>query len=207
MDALAGTAAAPVSPARPLLAVAVAIGLGAATALGVLMVWLGFRPLAEAMATMSFWMKALYTAAIALAWAGAVASVARPGGRLGAAPVAWAAIFAVLALLAGAQMTRTPPGQMHAIWMGESWRVCSMRIVALAAPAFLFLALALRRLAPTRLTLAGAAAGALAGAVGATVYGLYCQETAPAFVLAWYSLGIASCAALGALLGRPLLRW
>jgi hypothetical protein len=47
----------------------------------------------------------------------------------------------------------------------------------------------------------------LAGGVGATVYGLYCQETAAAFVATWYTLGVAACAAVGALLGPRILRW
>ena len=79
--------------------------------------------------------------------------------------------------------------------------------MVLAAPVFLGVAWALRRLAPTRLAMAGAAAGLLAGAVGATVYGLYCEETAAAFVVTWYTLGIAVCATAGALLGPRLLRW
>ena len=41
----------------------------------------------------------------------------------------------------------------------------------------------LRRMAPTRPTLAGAAAGFFAGAVGAATYGMWCQESAAAFVV------------------------
>ncbi|MDQ2861234.1 MAG: DUF1109 domain-containing protein [Pseudomonadota bacterium] len=55
--------------------------------------------------------------------------------------------------------------------------------------------------------MAGAAAGLLAGAAGATVYGLYCDETAALFVVTWYTLAIAVCAAIGALLGARWLRW
>jgi len=65
----------------------------------------------------------------------------------------------------------------------------------------------LRQLAPTRLAIAGAAAGLLAGGVGASVYGLYCGETAATFVVIWYTLGIAAGAALGAVIGSRLLRW
>jgi hypothetical protein len=62
-------------------------------------------------------------------------------------------------------------------------------------------------MAPTRLRLAGAAAGLLAGGVAATVYGLHCQEMTAAFVVTWYSLGVAASVAVGALLGPRLLRW
>jgi len=47
----------------------------------------------------------------------------------------------------------------------------------------------------------------LAGGVGASVYGLHCPEMTAAFVVTWYSLGVAACAAVGALLGPRLLRW
>jgi len=82
-----------------------------------------------------------------------------------------------------------------------------VRILIIAAPLYGAVLWVMRRTAPTRLATAGAAAGLFAGAVAAVIYGLYCQETAAAFVVAWYSLGIAACAALGALIGRYLLRW
>ena len=115
--------------------------------------------------------------------------------------------MAIMAALAAVQIARTPPTGVAALWLGHSWQGCSLRIIALAAPVFLGVIGVLRKLAPTRLALAGAAAGLLAGAVGATVYGLYCAETAAAFVVTWYTLGITACAGLGALLGGRLLRW
>jgi hypothetical protein len=39
------------------------------------------------------------------------------------------------------------------------------------------------------------------------VYGLYCEEFSAAFVACWYTLGIASCAFFGAILGPNVLRW
>ena len=66
---------------------------------------------------------------------------------------------------------------------------------------------ALRRLAPTRLTLAGAGAGLFAGAAGAFVYSFHCTEGAAPFIAIWYTLGIVLTVAIGALLGPRLLRW
>ncbi|HWC63691.1 MAG TPA: NrsF family protein, partial [Rhizomicrobium sp.] len=66
---------------------------------------------------------------------------------------------------------------------------------------------ALRRLAPTRLTLAGSAAGLVAGAGAATVYGFHCTEMAAPFILIWYTLGIGLAAGLGAMLGQRCLHW
>ena len=61
--------------------------------------------------------------------------------------------------------------------------------------------------ATTRPVAAGAAAGLLAGALGALGYALACAELALPFVAAWYTLGVLMTAALGAALGPRLLRW
>ena len=62
-------------------------------------------------------------------------------------------------------------------------------------------------LAPTRLRLAGASVGLLAGAAGACVYAFHCPELAAPFLGTWYVLGMAIPTALGALLGPRVLRW
>lgn len=43
--------------------------------------------------------------------------------------------------------------------------------------------------------------------MAATVYGLHCPENTFTFVALWYSLGVLLLAALGAVLGRWVLRW
>jgi hypothetical protein len=199
--------AAPMPPVRVLPRMAVAAALGGAVALVILVIWLGLQPLGAAMLSGSFWMKAGYTAVLATAGLLLVARLARPGGQAGRLPLIALAAVAVMAGLALLEMARTPPGRMHDVVMGHTWAVCSLRIVTLSVPVYLGAVWALRRLAPTRLALAGAAAGLLAGSVGATVYGLYCAETAATFVLIWYTLGIASASALGAVIGQRLLRW
>jgi hypothetical protein len=55
--------------------------------------------------------------------------------------------------------------------------------------------------------MAGFAAGLVAGGLGAAVYSFYCGETSMMFMAVWYSLGIFMLAAIGAVLGRLLLRW
>ncbi|HXQ16031.1 MAG TPA: DUF1109 domain-containing protein [Caulobacteraceae bacterium] len=180
---------------------------GAAISTAVLAVWLGFRPLMPAMHSSPFWMKVAYTALLAAAALIAAVGLARPGGRIGAALLLGGVTVAWLAMMAGHETMRAAPGDMPRLWMGVSWSVCPFRILALAAPVFAVVIWAMRRAAPTRPTLAGAAAGLFAGAVGATVYGLYCQEATAAFVVTWYSLGLAACAAIGAAVGTRLLRW
>jgi hypothetical protein len=112
-----------------------------------------------------------------------------------------------MAALGVAMLLATPSGERVAAVLGESWSRCPWRVFALSLPALAGALWAVRGLAPTRLRAAGAAAGLLAGAVGAFGYALSCPETSPAFVALWYPLGMAVTAALGALLGPRVLRW
>jgi hypothetical protein len=77
----------------------------------------------------------------------------------------------------------------------------------LSVPAFFAVFWALRGLAPTKPQQAGAAAGLLAGAQGLLVYCLHCPEMTLPFWGIWYLLGMLVPAALGAVLGKALLRW
>jgi hypothetical protein len=85
--------------------------------------------------------------------------------------------------------------------------MCLVLIPALSAAPFIALILALRQGAPTRPMLAGATAGLVAAAIGATLYASHCQDDSPLFLAAWYVIAVAIMAALGALLGARLLRW
>jgi hypothetical protein len=152
-------------------------------------------------------MKAGYSFALAFAGLAATAQLARPGGRLSWAPWLALAAFAVVAMLALHETMHVAPGGMRRLWMGQTAMVCPFIILLAAAPTFALTFWLLRRAAPTRLALTGAMAGAFAGGAGAATWALYCAESTAAFVLAWYTLGVAVCAGLGALLGPRLLRW
>ena len=65
----------------------------------------------------------------------------------------------------------------------------------------------LRAAAPASPALAGAAAGLLAAASGATLYAFHCFDDSPLFVVTWYSLAAIPVILLGAIAGRRLLRW
>ena len=192
----------------PVRRVAFAAGLGAIAALAVLMLWLGPRPdLHVAMRGAFFWIKFAYAAAFAVSGVALVDRYGRPGGR---GRWRWALVFAPVAVLAAMALAASlgqTSERMHADWMGHSWNVCPLRILALAIPSFLAALWAFRRLAPTRLSLAGFSAGLLAGGVSAAVYCLACDEATALFVVTWYTLGIFACGAVGALLGPRLLRW
>jgi hypothetical protein len=200
--------AAPVAPGalRRRLALALLVATAAATAL--VLVWLGMRPdIHFAMRKAAFWIKAGYTLALAACGFSLTLRMGRPGARPGPALAIAPVVFGALAVLAAGELLSAPAGLRIDELMGDSWRVCPFLIVAIAAPVFAAAIWTLRGMAPTRLRLAGASAGLLAGGVGATVYGLHCQEMSAAFVVTWYSLGVAACVAIGALLGPRLLRW
>lgn len=199
-------------PPTPRSAVArrLAVGLfgGGAIAFAVLMLWLGLRPdLLQALGGYPFWMKWAFTLSLALAGFGLALRLARPDGRAGG--LVWAAVAPVGVLLALAllELARTPVEGRLALLLGSSAARCPWRILALAVPVYLGLLWAFRRLAPTRLVQAGFGAGLAAGAASATIYALYCQESAATFVVVWYSLGIVGAGVIGALTGPRLLRW
>jgi len=65
----------------------------------------------------------------------------------------------------------------------------------------------LRKGAPTNLRRAGAIAGLVAGALGATAYAFHCPDDSVPFIAIWYGTLVALCGAIGAMLGPRLLRW
>lgn len=206
--ALAETGHAPVRPrpAGPWLAAGALVG--AIVAFVLLVLWLGVSPIASVLAARWFWMKAAYSLALALAGWMLAARLARPGAAGAPAGVIIALLAAgLMAIMAVHAAMTAPAGQGTAIWLGSTWRWCPWRILALAVPLYAAIILVLRRLAPTRLAVSGAAAGLLAGGLAAAIYGLYCRETAAPFVAVWYSLGVAAAAALGAAMGPRFLRW
>jgi hypothetical protein len=180
---------------------------GAGIAFVALLAWLGMRDMSEAVATSSYWMKTLYTVALAAAGFLVTERLSRPGAKPTQGVIVLVAVLAVMLGLTIVQLLSTPSGDMRAALMGSTWDRCPWRIVALAIPGLALSLLALRRLAPTRPALAGAGAGLFVGGVSATVYGLHCGETSAAFTMIWYTSGIAACVALGALAGWRLLRW
>lgn len=182
--------------------------VGAVAAFGILIAWLGIRPdLAEAVTGPTYWMKTLYTLGVGIAGFALAERLSRPGakGRIG---WALAGFFAVaIVAIAVSQLIATPPEQMRAAFMGSSWDKCPWRILVLSLPGLAVILWTMRKFAPTRPALAGAAAGLLAGGIAATVYGLHCQEVAAPFVALWYSLGMILSTVVGATIGSRVLRW
>jgi hypothetical protein len=169
---------------------------------------LGIRPdLHQAMLGFSFWMKWIYTASLGIGSVVAVTRLSRPNPT----SLRWLWLLAIpVLLLAGigiGELANTPSSGWLAMWLGQSWMICPWLVLTLAMPIFIGLLWSFRRLAPTQLRAAGAAAGLAAGAWAATIYCVHCPETSAIFVLTWYSLGILLAAGVGALVGPRLMRW
>ncbi|MCO4315733.1 DUF1109 domain-containing protein [Phyllobacterium sp. 21LDTY02-6] len=188
----------------------VAIGFGASLAVSSLLMyfWLGLRPdMMSAVWTWPFWVKLGYTFALSLAGIWAVKRIAYPLGRIRPHLVAIAMAVTALVALAIGQLSMMPPESHMPLLMGKSVAVCTLYITTLAMPFLVGAFWILRGLAPTRLTLAGAAAGLAAGGLGSLVYSFHCTEGGMPFIAIWYTLGVMGPALIGALAGRYLLRW
>jgi hypothetical protein len=198
----------PVPRAAALRTLALDLAAGGAASAVVMLATLGLRPdLFAAVASWPFWMKLFYTALFALMAFFTFDRLARPGGRARRQAALEAAPFAVVAAAAIVQWAVAPPARHLQLLLGASHTVCPWRIVVLALPVFVGVLWSMRKLAPTRPTLAGTAAGLLSGAAGATIYSFACTESSVVFVAVWYTLGIALMGLLGALIGRWALRW
>jgi len=184
------------------------LGIGVAISAAVMVLWLGVRPdLMPAMHTGPFWTKFAFALSVAVLGFGLIDRLARPDGEGGMFGPLILAPLGIMIALAIYQLVGAPADAQMPMIMGHSSQVCARNIVVLSLPIFAALFWSLRALAPTRLTVAGAAAGVLAGAAGTLIYAFHCNESAAPFVAIWYSAGIAAMGLLGALLGRLLLRW
>ncbi|KRA68503.1 hypothetical protein ASD89_16855 [Caulobacter sp. Root656] len=186
-------------------------GVAVATALAALVMvlaWLGTRnDLMDAMAGRMFWMKAAYTALLGVAGFWALERLARPEGAPRKALLFGALVLAVFVGMGLGQWLAAEPEHRRLMMMGGSWKVCCRNILTLALPGLTATLAVLRGMAPTRPALTGFAAGAFAGGVAATVYGLHCGESTMVFVGTWYTLGVLGTGLLGAVVGRWMLRW
>ena len=187
---------------------ALALGWGFAGALLIVLAVMGVRnDLAQETSRLMFWIKPLFAAALALAALAVVARLGRPGMRVARLWLVLAAPVLLIWLLAAGMLVNAAPVERSALIFGNSWLICPPNIALVSMPLLAALLWAMKGFAPTRLALAGAGAGLLAGAIGALVYALHCPESSVAFFAVWYVLGMLIPTALGAVLGPRLLRW
>lgn len=210
-DDLIARLSADLKPVRRMAMARLLIGatlLSAIVAVVAMNMWLGMRPdMDSAMATMNFWTKFTYTLVVALLGGVATLALARPDGRISWPWYVALGLLALLVIGAFNQLFTADPDDMMPLIMGTSSLQSIPRIVVLALPVLFGAILALRRLAPRNPTLAGFAAGIMAGGVGGWIYTFACAETGMMFLAIWYTLGMLLVGAIGAVLGRWLLRW
>ena len=181
--------------------------LGIAGSVVVLLGVIGLRhDFARAIVSFGMWTKLVYTFVIAGLGLWLVERMGRPGAEM-TRPLQLLAIPLLAILLLSVLQMSAPAADMPKLVLGHSSRVCAFLVTVTALPTLAATFWALRNLAPTQLTLAGAGAGLFAGAVGAFVYSFHCTEGAAPFIAIWYSLGIVVTTGIGALLGPRLLRW
>jgi hypothetical protein len=186
---------------------AAAAGLGLLAAAALTAAGIGVRhDLAAALAAPALPLKLLALAGLAASALAAIRWLCRPGSAPGAGAVLGAAAAAALAAAVAAALmafvagsAATPPAAVVV--------ACMVRIGIISVPAAILIFAALRRSAPVRPALAGAAAGLLAAATGALGYAIACPLDDPATVAACYGGSLIGLAGLGALAGRRLLAW
>ena len=187
---------------------ATALVVGALAAVSMMVIVLGVRgDIVEAMKLPMFWVKLAFPATLGAAGLHAAIRLSRPGGRVGG--VAGVLLVPAIAfwILAVCVLLATPSTERVGLIFGSTWKSCLIEVPKLAVPLFIAALWAMRGLAPTRLALAGAAAGLLAGGFAAAIYALHCPEMEAPFIGIWYSAGMLIPAFFGALIGPIVLRW
>jgi hypothetical protein len=152
-------------------------------------------------------LKYILTILVAAGAAALVMRLARPGADPRPAIALLAAAAALLAVSVAVELAVTPREAWAPLMIGRNATTCLVNVPILAAVPLGALLVAMRRGAPARPALLGAAAGLLAGAIGATFYAAHCPDDSPLFVAVWYSLAVGLVAAAGAALGSRALRW
>ena len=183
------------------------LGFGILLSAVTMLIAMGPRPdLAMAIEGGAFWMKLAYTLSLTAVGLWLMDRLGRSDSSA-QRPAMMLAVPVILLFIVAIVQFFQPGVDRHHLLLGDSWRVCAIDILSLSVPIFITVFWAMRKLAPTRLGLAGAGAGLLAGAAGASVYAIHCVEYTAPFILIWYTTGIAAAALIGALIGRWALRW
>jgi len=186
--------------------IALALLGGAVCALGLLVALFGLRPgLGQVLMTPTAakTLVPLVTAGAAL-WtvhlAARPAAPMRPAARtLGAVVALIACGFVVLGILGGAEGLRRGLGN-------PMMMMCFTSVLLISAPILVPLLGALRSGANLDPARSGALAGIVAGAAGAAIYSLACDQDDALFVIPTYSGAVVALALAGAFVGQFTLR-
>lgn len=181
---------------------------GALAATWMILFWIEPRPdFWIAIGQPFFWLKGLYTAALAAIALGGAVAATRPGASVRPALTAGGAVVAAMAIAAGLEAPGLNAALAAHVFDPGGIAACVFNIVILSAPMLLIIGIGLRGVELERPGLAGLFVGLFSGAVAATVYGVHCQGSTFVFVALWYSVALLACGAIGVatlkLLGRP----
>lgn len=154
-----------------------------------------------------FLLKLVFTLGVVAGAVPIVRDLSVPGRRVGWGAVLTAVPFVVIMLLALRELAALPVDEWSHHLDYSLWFECLWQISALAVPALIILAFAVRRLAPTNLVRSGAYIGLLAGSMGALGYALHCHDDDIAFVAFAYTSAILEMTLIGAVMGQRALRW
>jgi hypothetical protein len=152
-------------------------------------------------------LKQLLPVLLAIGAFGAALRLARPEGRPGPWGAVLAAVPMLLLVAVAAELAALPRAAWMPAMMGQTSRFCLVAITLMALPPLAGVLWALRAGASTRPAASGALAGLLAGGTAAALYAIHCIEDSPLFYAVWYGLAVLLTTAMGAALGRRLLRW
>ena len=189
---------------RALLA---ALALGGLVSLVVFLVDLGVRKdIGPALATWRFELKVVLVLLMLASAFRLCTSLARPTPPV--SPLRRLLPVAALAAMAVAvELAVEPSSTWGTRLVGTNALVCLAAIPMLAAAPLATALWALRAGAPASPARAGAVAGLLAAATGATLYAFHCFDDSPLFVMTWYVLAAVPVILVGAVAGHRLLRW
>jgi hypothetical protein len=206
--AMLSTNVEPVHHRPPWRTIGLALVFGAVAVLGSVLLALGLRPhlfdsasLGPVILKLSFAVVTLVPAAYFLV------KLSRPGGERNAPLALLLLPFFVIALLAGASLISAPAAHWDGMIVGHDWLECLISIPIIAIVPFAIIVWAVRQMAPTDLSRAGALVGLVAGSLSAIGYSLHCIDDSVPFVAIWYGGTIALCTFAGWKLGPWLLRW
>ena len=198
-----------VKPAPVSRAVLLAIAASLPVALAVLVYGMAVRPDLWTMLGSSprFTFKFVFTLTTAAAGLWLALRLSRPGRDAGAALIALGVSAALLACAVGLELKALPSGMWMPALIGDRAVACMLLIPTLAAAPLAALLYALKSGAPDSPRAAGAAAGLLAGGIGATLYASHCTNDSPLFVAVWYVIGMSAVTVIGSVIGQRVLRW
>jgi hypothetical protein len=190
-------------------AVALAVAASLPIAAAILVLGLHIRPDFWTVLTTSprFDFKFVFTLATLASGLWLALRLSRPGTDSGPALTALAITAAMLAAAVFTEFLTLPRGMWMTALVGDRAVACMLLIPTLAAAPLAAILYALRSGAPDNPRIAGAAAGLLAGAIGATLYASHCTNDSPLFVAVWYVIGISAVTLAGSLIGSKVLRW